>query len=301
MVSRWFLLIFILVLKGTAYCQKCNPKPGNKITAEQKNINKAEVTKILDSRGEIWIDWKKLVEPSGCYIHFDEITMFYGRKKVYEKLPCCEGFKNVTVNPKQSSKPWLIKDLCREGPPPQGGSQIYLRFRLGKIQQQRKWTLKSIPPCTVSQRVTKSIDQYWPVFVVGGIFLIFVVVCLIAICCHYRKSKKPSTYHHHQQPRYQHHVTKSSTHSHGKYEGEHDSNPYYFDDHEMESMDDWYSESPRHHEERSQSGSQEFPEEESHSSGSHYRSRRHHPHSHPERIYPDSERSNYYFDEDSNY
>ena len=77
----------------SAYCRPtCNPNPGNKLHAEPKNINKDEVTKVLESRGEIWIDWKALIEPLGCYIHFDEIKMFYGQKKDLEKLPCCEGF-----------------------------------------------------------------------------------------------------------------------------------------------------------------------------------------------------------------
>ena len=119
--------------------------------------------------------------------------------------------------------------------------------------------LESIPSCTFSQKVTKSIDQYWPVFVAGRIFCVILLACLIAICCH-RKSKKPSTHYH--QPHQQNPATKSPTNS-NESKGEHYSD-WYNDDHEMQSMDDWYLESPRHHEERSPSISQESPEERHH-------------------------------------
>ena len=261
------MLFTAMTISSHSQAQKdvCKPKAGNQIRAELKRLNDDDVTKLIESRGQIWINWKELIQPKGCYIHFDEITMFYGRQKDLDPLPCCEGFKNVTSNPRKDTEPWLISDLCRDGPP-EGKSQVYLKFKVGKQVKQDKSFLKAIPPCTFPQKVRNISHRYWPVLIAVGIFGIVLLVCMVALCCHYAKAKPKKS-----PPPYQH------------------------DDYVEPYQHDEYVEpyrAPEDHHRHHHHSHQDHRRSPS-SSGSSKDYRRHHP----QRIYPSESRSQSRFDD----
>ena len=187
-----FLLVFVI---ETAFSKECTSKS----LGVSKDLH--SVTKILNISAQVEVDWVNLVKPPECYIHLSQVVLHYDNPN--DTAKCCQGFKNITRQPKEKKnpKPFVVK-LCRKKNST-GNRLLYLEFQVGNHAQKFKETLHILPLCKTNATTPSNTTDpsskpvrrghYWAVVAVAGIFAALLLFFVILLVWHHYQARKSNT------------------------------------------------------------------------------------------------------------